>query len=139
MGSSRGPDEVLVQQPGIGAQDRVEIGAGHGGASRCDLKHPEYGGRLGIFLRLADRCREAAQRCGHCRSRLVERRALDEIDPRDAQMRGVRKAFGGYLAAFEGPGQRHVSLVQHFYYDIVASGSDLDVLAWTVENEKIEI
>ena len=47
-------DEVLVQQPRVGADDRVEVGARHDRPRRRHLQHPEHGGRLGILLGLAD-------------------------------------------------------------------------------------
>jgi len=118
------PNEVLVQQARVRRQQGVEPGARHRGPRRRDLQHPEDGGRLRVLLGPADRRRKAAERRGHPFHRLIERRRLVQVDPRHAQMQGVREALVGDRATLERPRQLDIVMVQHIvtisYYSISA-------------------
>ena len=86
-------------------QDVVERGIGPGRMLDRQPSHPEEGHRVMIFLRVAGRRREAAQRCRHAVGGLFGRCVFRQTDPGDAKVRGVVKAVPGDLAPLQGPGQ----------------------------------
>jgi len=118
-------DEVCVQQTRVRAEYGVEIGLGHHGTDRRHLVHPERRDRVRVFVGVSDGCGEPAQRGRHPFARGLDRGALAQIDPRHAEVRGVREALLRHLAPLEGARQfgvgrrgrgclRHVDTISYY-------------------------
>ena len=106
-------NEVLVQEPWVRSQDGVQFRLGHHRSRRRDLQHPEHCDGRRKLVGFANRCGKGKKGRGHSLDRRVERRRLVQVDPCDAQMRGVWKPIGWRLAALEVSCQLDIVTAQH--------------------------
>lgn len=83
-------------------QDGLELRVAIGFRPHCGQEaHPEQGHGRVKFPRVAGRARKGANRRAHPLAGFVDRAALLQIDPGEAQVLAMMKGGGGNLAAFE--------------------------------------